>query len=132
MKRKRDKCKKNILQNLKNINAIISLIELFEIPNEYKMTLFELLGGIDVNIDIYTNLLVIMIGYFKNVITFPKYEIPNDDIIDKCFPIHTYIKILGKKIKHAFIYGGVGLKFNSIDFLKKFDNKLMPKFVRKK
>jgi len=93
------------------------------------MVLFELLSGIDVDTNIYTSLLVGMIGYFKNAIMFTKYEIPSDDIIDKCLPIYICIKVLGKTIKHAFVDDGVGLNIYSIDFVNKFGDKLMPKFV---
>lgn len=73
-----------------------------------------------------------MIGYFKNVIIFTEDKIPSEDIIDKCFPIHIYVKILGKTIKHAFVYGGACLNSFSIDFLKKFGDHLISKFVRMK
>lgn len=36
------------------------------------------------------------------------------------------------KIKHAFVDGGTSLNSFSINFLKMFGNKVMPKFVRKK
>lgn len=68
--------------------------------------------------------IIALIGQFP-----PKNFPNNDDIIDKCLSIHICIKILGKIIKHAFIDDGVGFNIFSIDFLKKFGDKLMPKFV---
>lgn len=93
------------------------------------MVLFELLNGIDVDTNISTSSLVKMIGYFKNTIIFTEDEIPNDDIIDKFLTIQIFIKILGKIIKHAFVDGGAGLNIYSSDFLKKFSDKLMSKFI---
>lgn len=49
IRKKKDKCKKNIIQNFKNTNAKISLLELFETSNEHRMALFEFLSGIGVD-----------------------------------------------------------------------------------
>lgn len=81
-KKKKNKCKKNILQNLKNTNVKISLVELFEIFEEHRVALFELLSGIDIDTNISTSSLVGVINYFNNAITTAEDEIPSDDIID--------------------------------------------------
>lgn len=63
--KKKDKCKMNVLQNLKNTNANIILVFLFENSEEHLLALFELLNGIDVDTNISTSTLVWMICYFK-------------------------------------------------------------------
>jgi len=75
--KKKDKCKNNILQNLKNTNVKISLLELFETLEEHILTLFELISGIDVDIDISPNILVGLVDGFKQALTFIEDELPS-------------------------------------------------------
>lgn len=59
----KDKCKNYILQNLKNRNVKISLLEMFETCEEHILALFKLLNGIVVDTNISSSLLVVMIGF---------------------------------------------------------------------
>jgi len=107
--KRKDKYKMTIMQNIKNTNAKIGFLELFETFEEHRLALFELLSGIDVDIDISTSSLVGMIDYFKNGIIFIEDDILINDILDKCFQIHIHVKLLGTIVKHVFVDGGACL-----------------------
>lgn len=103
---------------MKNTNANISLLELFETYEEYILALFELLSVINVDTNISTSELVGMVYCFKNILSFNDDELPSKDIFNSHLAMNIHVKIMGKIVKDALVDDGEGLNIFSLEFCK--------------